>query len=219
MIASGAIDHVDAERPAPRVVGGEEAAEHGPERRADARRWPPQAANAVARSPPWNVVDRMASVAGSISDAPRPSMIASPSDEAGRRSDDSAAISEPEPEQRGADDEDPPVPVDVAEAAADDQERGEREGVAGDDPLQARQGRVELPQDRRDRDVEDRVVDDDDDRRHQRDGQREPLLWADAGCVAAGGVEGCAGDRHRPSLPCAITSLRSARAGRDSKVS
>ena len=32
----------------------------------------PQAANAVARSRPWNVLDRIASVAGSISDAPMP---------------------------------------------------------------------------------------------------------------------------------------------------
>ena len=38
----------------------------------------PQTANAVARSWPWNVDERMPSVAGIISDAPMPSMIASP---------------------------------------------------------------------------------------------------------------------------------------------
>ena len=38
----------------------------------------PHAANAVARSRPLNVVDRIARVEGSISDAPMPSMIASP---------------------------------------------------------------------------------------------------------------------------------------------
>ena len=38
----------------------------------------PHAAKAVARSRPLKVPDRIASVAGSSSDAPRPSMIASP---------------------------------------------------------------------------------------------------------------------------------------------
>ncbi len=38
----------------------------------------PHAANATARSRPWKVVDRIASVAGSISDAPQPSITASP---------------------------------------------------------------------------------------------------------------------------------------------
>ena len=38
----------------------------------------PQAANAVARSRPTNVLDMMPIVAGSMSEAPAPSMIASP---------------------------------------------------------------------------------------------------------------------------------------------
>jgi hypothetical protein len=38
----------------------------------------PHAANAVARSRPWNVSERIASVVGSMSDAPMPSMTASP---------------------------------------------------------------------------------------------------------------------------------------------
>ena len=38
----------------------------------------PHAPNAVARSRPWNVVDRIDNVAGSMSDAPMPSINASP---------------------------------------------------------------------------------------------------------------------------------------------
>ena len=129
-------DHVDAERPAPRVVGGEEAADDGPERRRRRPTVAPHAANAVARSRPWNVVDRIASVAGSISEAPMPSMIASPTMRLGdgprqRRQQRADA------EQRGADDEDAAVAVDVAEPAADDEQGGEGERVAGDDPLEA----------------------------------------------------------------------------------
>ena len=86
----------------------------------------PHAAKAVARSRPLNVPDRIASVAGSSSDAPRPSMIASPTireaDRGRRRRDERAHA-----EQGGTDDEDAPVPVDVAQPAADDQERRERQ--------------------------------------------------------------------------------------------
>ncbi len=54
----------------------------------------PHAANAVARSRPWNVVEMMASVAGNISDAPVPSMSASPTIRLGTPH-DNAARSEP----------------------------------------------------------------------------------------------------------------------------
>ena len=96
----------------------------------------PHAANAVARSRPWNVPERIASVAGSISDAPMPSMIASPIMSCGTDV-ETDAMKRADAEQRGADDEDAAVPVDVAEPAADDQQRRERERVAGDDPLRA----------------------------------------------------------------------------------
>ena len=91
-------------------------------------------------------------VAGSISDAPMPSMIASPSTSDGTPV-DSDAISEPSANRRGADDEHAAGAEDVAEPAADDEQRGEREAVAGDDPLQARERGVEVAQDRGDRDV------------------------------------------------------------------
>ena len=58
----------------------------------------PQAANALARVSPWNVVEMMASAVGSISDAPRPSMIASPSTRLATFH-DSAASSDPIPKR------------------------------------------------------------------------------------------------------------------------
>ncbi len=133
----------------------------------------PQAANAVARSRPWNVVDRIASVDGSINDAPMPSMIASPRMSCGTDV-ETDATSEPTSEQRGADDEDAAVPVDVAEAAADDEQRGERERVAGDHPQQRRQRGVEVGADRGDRDVEHRVVEHHDERGQQHDERARP---------------------------------------------
>ncbi len=54
----------------------------------------PQAPKAVARSRPWNVVEMIDSVVGSISDAPMPSMIASPTIRLGMFQ-DSAASSDP----------------------------------------------------------------------------------------------------------------------------
>src|SRR5450432_2133558 len=51
----------------------------------------PQTANAVARSRPWNVVEMIASVAGIISDAPIPSMRASPSTRLGTDHDTDAS--------------------------------------------------------------------------------------------------------------------------------
>ena len=56
----------------------------------------PHAANAIARSGPSNVVDRIDSVAGIISDAPMPSMIASPSTSIGTECETDAS-SEPTP--------------------------------------------------------------------------------------------------------------------------
>ncbi len=56
----------------------------------------PHAANATARSAPTNVVDRIDSVAGISSDAPMPSMIASPSTSVGTECDTDAS-SDPTP--------------------------------------------------------------------------------------------------------------------------
>ncbi len=50
----------------------------------------------------------------------------------------------------------------VAERAGREQQAREHERVRVDDPLQLAVGRVEVADERRDRDIEDRVVDDDD---------------------------------------------------------
>ena len=133
----------------------------------------PHAANAVARSRPWNVVERIASVAGSISDAPMPSMIASPRIIMPTECETDAS-SDPTPKNAApitniarwpyTSPRRPPMISNVANV----------ERVAGDDPLEARQRRVELAQDRRDRDVEHRVVEHDDERRDDDDRERDP---------------------------------------------
>ena len=112
-------------------------------------------------------------VAGSISDAPMPSMIASPITSDGTPV-ESDAISEPSAEQRGTDDEHAPRPEDVAEPPADDEQCREGEAVAGDDPLQARQRGVELAQDRRDGDVQHCAVEAGDQHRGEHDAQGDP---------------------------------------------
>ena len=64
--------------------------------------------------------------------------------------------------------------VDVAEPAADDEQAGERQRVAGDDPLDAGQRRVEVAEDRGDRDVEHRVVEHHDEGRYDDDREGQP---------------------------------------------
>ena len=66
--------------------------------------------------------------------------------------------------------------VRVGQLPADQHQRGERERVAGDDPLELRQPDAEVALDRRQRDVHDRVVQHDHEQpeRHRR--ERPPLL-------------------------------------------
>ena len=146
----------------------------------------PHAANAIARSAPTNVVDRIESVAGISSDAPMPSMIASPSTSVGNRV-RHRREQRTDAEDHRADDEHAAVAVHVAEPAADDQERRERQRVAGDDPLEAREVGVELAQDRRNRDVQDGVVEHRDGDRHDHDRGREPASRVGCGGSEIGG--------------------------------
>ncbi len=168
----GRHDHVDDERPPPRVVGGEEAAEHWAERRARAGDGAPHGERGGALAALERARDdrercrqhqrRAEAFDDRLAD-----------DELGhrarhRREQRSRA------EQSGADDEDAPVAVDIAEPSTDDQERRERERVAGDDPLQARQGGVEVAQDGGDGHVEHGVVEHHDERGDDHDGERDP---------------------------------------------
>ena len=62
----------------------------------------------------------------------------------------------------------------VAERAGGEQQAGEHDDVRVDDPLQIGPARTQVAHDRRQRDVEDRVVDRDDHERHAEDGQGVP---------------------------------------------
>ena len=68
-----------------------------------------------------------------------------------------------------------PAAVRVGELAADQHQRREREGVAGDDPLQLREADAEVALDRRQRDVHDRVVQHDHEQAERDRREREPL--------------------------------------------
>ena len=145
-------DHVDAERPAPRVVRREEATDHGARRGREPGRGAPRREGGRP----------LATLERHRQDRERRRQHERRAD----AFDDRLAEHElghvrrdrrderPDAEQCHADDEDSTMAVDVAEAAADDQERRERECIARHDPLQLRQRRVEVAQDRRDRDVE-----------------------------------------------------------------
>ena len=67
-------------------------------------------------------------------------------------------------ERDDADQEDPPLPEEVAERAADEDQRAEREQVGVDDPLLEREPAAEVVLDRGQRDVHDRGVDEHDHR-------------------------------------------------------
>ena len=183
-------DHVDPERPPPRVVGGEEAADHRAERDADARgRTPHRERGAAFPAAERAREDRERRRhhqrrADALDDR-------FAEHELGHRLRD-GGDERSQAEQRGADDEDAAVAVHVAEPSADDQQRRERERVAGDDPLQRRQGGVELAQDGRDRDVQHRVVEHHDERGEDDDREREPA--ARVGVVVR--FEARAGDRR-----------------------
>jgi hypothetical protein len=88
---------------------------------------------------------------------------------------------------------DEPAAVPVGEGAGGEDERRERDRVRVDHPLEPRQARVETTLDRRQRDVDDRDVDEEHERRRADRHQRPPVgalrcelvgLFADPGHVA-----------------------------------
>ena len=180
-IVSGAIDDVDAERPAPRVVRREEPADHRSEGDRRAR----------DRAPGRERGRALAAREGRRQDRERRRHHQRRADALDQGLTDDQARHVPrqrgeqrsDREQTGADDEDAPVTVEVAEPAADHEQRRERQRVSGDDPLEARQRRVEFAQDGRDRDVEDRAVDDDDEQRGDDHRQRDPPARIQLGAV------------------------------------
>ena len=77
-------------------------------------------------------------------------------------------------EQRDPDQEQPPVPVEIAEPPAEQEEAAEGEQVGVDDPSERGLGESEVGPDRWQRDVHDRRVEDDHQRASTQHEEREP---------------------------------------------
>ena len=87
----------------------------------------------------------------------------------------SAHTSDVAPNPTQPDREDPPLAEDVAQRPADEDQRRERQQVAVGDPLLAREPAAEILLDRRQRDVDDRRVEADHERAHDRGQQAQAL--------------------------------------------
>ena len=83
----------------------------------------------------------------------------------------------------------------VADLAADEDEGGRDEGLEGDRRLDAADGRLQVADDRRDRHVHERGVDDEDEHRH---GEEEGDARARRACLGRRG--GRRGSRHRVDI-------------------
>ena len=83
-------------------------------------------------------------------------------------------------ERRDADHEDAPRAEEIAERAADEEQRAERQQVGVDDPLLEREPAAEVALDRGQRDVDDARVDEDDDRPEDAGDQDEPVAGSPA---------------------------------------
>ena len=133
----------------------------------------PQAPSALLRSAPsWKVVVTIESAAGERIAAPRPCTARAAISAPGGLGE--AAGERGEREQDQAADEHAPAPEQVGEPAAEQQEAAEGEHVGVDDPGEVVLGEVERVADRRQRDVDDRGVEDDDELRHAQQGERDP---------------------------------------------
>jgi hypothetical protein len=77
------------------------------------------------------------------------------------------------------------MPVQIAEATADHEQRGDRQRITRNDPLHAGEIGLELTQDRRDRDVQNCVVENRDRYRGDRDRGRDPPLRIKFGAIGS----------------------------------
>ena len=133
----------------------------------------PQTPSALLRSAPSRkVVVTIESAAGERSAAPRPctarAAISAPSDSAKPPTSEASANRIRPPHEH------PPAAEQVGEPPAEQQEAAEGEHVGVDDPGEVVLGEVEGGADRRQRDVDDRGVEDDDELRHAQQRQRDP---------------------------------------------
>jgi hypothetical protein len=84
----------------------------------------------------------------------------------------------------------PALPELLAEAGGGDQQHGEGQPVAGDDPLERARARPQLCADRRERDVHDEEVEDDHERARQQHRQRRPFALGECMDPGHGGETG-----------------------------
>ena len=155
---------------------------------------------AAARSSSPNVSMISASVLGTSSAPAIPWAPAGEDQELGARRHRAQQRADPEADQ--PDREDPPAPVQVAERSADQQQRAERQQIRLDHPLLISERAAQVRADRRQRDVDDRAVEEHDARAEDARDQRRPLD------VCPGGV----GERESPdahSAPAANTAFDS----------
>ena len=168
-------DHdLEQERDPPGQVGGDEAAEQRADGGGDRRRGADQRVGLPLHRGPSKLPWIRDCIAGSSSEAPSPPMIAQKmtiGDEALRQRHRQRADGVAEqPEHVGA------LAADqVADLAADQDERRRDERLEGDRRLHAADGRVEVLDDGGDRHVHERRVDHQDEHRH-REQDREPLV-------------------------------------------
>ena len=134
---------------------------------------PPQTPMARARSPGSRKMSLMiASDVGIVSAAPAP-MKARNAMSVDHRSGQGRA-DRPQCEHSEPDEEEPLAAEPVGQRPSDEQQAGEHHGVGVDDPLELARRGMQVPDERRECDVEDGVVDVDDQRRQTHDGQRQP---------------------------------------------
>ena len=143
---------------------------------------PAQMPIALARSVPLNVLVRIDSVVGKMSAAPAPIRPRAMMRTVGEPACDANA--ENAAEQHESHHQGRLAPEAVTERTRGQQQTGEHDGVGVDDPLQLRAIGAELADDRRERDVEDRVVDADHHQRQAQHAERPPASTVDA--VGAG---------------------------------
>ena len=169
-------DHdLAAERDAPREVGGDEAADERPDRGGDRRRRADERVGPPLRGALEVAVDQGLHRG-------QEQRRAEPSDDRPEDDDREEALGEGHRERPGgvaeqADDVRALASDEVADLAADEDERRRHERLERDRRLHAAGGRVEVVHDRRDRDVHQRGVDDEHEHRH-REEDREPRVAA-----------------------------------------
>ena len=183
---------VDEHHPAPAWTLGEQAAEQHAGGGGQSTHGAPDAERRVRSEPSLKVVVRIDSAAGSIIAAPSALRQAGADQDA--RAAGETADQRGDAEQHGAGDEDPPAAEQVGGAAAEQHEAAVGEQVGARDPLQALHGEAQVAADRGKRDVDDRGVDE----VEERDGGEQGQGQLAAAGREEGRLEGVCGHLGEP---------------------